>query len=113
MQSGSAISKGAAVWGVKTVKHAPGSPEAIAQGCKCSPMLNRSGQGLPGDYAPRHSVEEDCPLHGLGFLRQALTGITVVECGLIVALIAIAAVTLIATFGLQLSTIFHAVITKF
>lgn len=42
---------------------APGSKEAIAKGCKCSPADNHNGKGWlgePGVYTTRL----DCPLHG-------------------------------------------------
>ena len=43
--------------------HDPGSREAIAHGCTCSPTLNRHGHGtLHGQ--PRFYVNRTCPVHG-------------------------------------------------
>lgn len=43
-------------------EYPPGSPEAIAQGCICSPTLNRHGQGtLHGQ--PRFYYDRKCPVH--------------------------------------------------
>jgi hypothetical protein len=45
------------------LEHPPGSPEAAAQGCTCSPILNRHGRGtLHGD--PPFYVSKQCPIHG-------------------------------------------------
>lgn len=38
---------------------APGSPEALAQGCRCPVMDNRRGRGVEG----RWWIAGDCPLH--------------------------------------------------
>lgn len=54
-------------------EHDPGSPEAIAQGCTCSPVLNNDGAGTIGpDGRPRFVCDQECPLHGLAVLKQAL-----------------------------------------
>jgi hypothetical protein len=42
--------------------HPPGSPEAIAQGCTCSPVLNRHGRGTLHGEPPFYRAK-DCPLH--------------------------------------------------
>jgi hypothetical protein len=48
--------------GIDPVKHAPGSAEAIAQGCTCSTTLNRHGKGtLHGQ--PRFYYDRNCPVH--------------------------------------------------
>ena len=53
--------------------HDPGSPEAIAEGCTCSPVLNNDGAGNIGpDGKPRFVCDQACPLHGLVVLKQAL-----------------------------------------
>lgn len=55
------------------IEHDPGSPEAIALGCTCSPILNNDGAGNIGpDGRPRFVCDQNCPLHGLAVLRQAL-----------------------------------------
>lgn len=44
---------------------APGSPEAVAQGCTCPVMDNGHGRGLFGDGERFGWVMSwDCPLHG-------------------------------------------------
>ena len=46
------------------IEHPPGSPEATAHGCTCSPVLNRHGRGtLHGD--PPFYVSKECPMHGV------------------------------------------------
>lgn len=46
---------------------APGSPEAVAQGCTCPVMDNGHGRGLFGDGQRFGWVMSwDCPLHGRG-----------------------------------------------
>jgi hypothetical protein len=48
----------------------PGSPEAIAQGCLCSPTLNRHGQGtLHGE--PRFYYHQKCPVHRADVEKRA------------------------------------------
>jgi len=44
------------------VKPAPGSSEAIAEGCTCSPTLNRHGQGTFHGQ-PRFYYHARCPIH--------------------------------------------------
>lgn len=47
---------------------APGSPEAIAQGCTCPVLDNGHGKGYLGD-GERFGwiISEDCPVHGSKF----------------------------------------------
>jgi hypothetical protein len=55
------------------LEHDPGSPNAIAEGCTCSPVLNNDGAGNVGpDGRPRFVCDQACPLHGFSALRQAL-----------------------------------------
>lgn len=55
------------------LEHDPGSPEAAAEGCTCSPELNNRGAGTIGpDGRPRFVCDRECPLHGLAMLQQAL-----------------------------------------
>jgi hypothetical protein len=55
---------------VETKVPNPGSPEAIAQGCKCPVVQNNFGRGIEGiwsvDGDPYFAFELDCPLHGSG-----------------------------------------------
>jgi hypothetical protein len=45
------------------LEYPPGSVAAVAQGCTCSPVLNRRGRGtLHGD--PPFYVSKECPIHG-------------------------------------------------
>jgi hypothetical protein len=46
---------------------APGSPEAIARGCTCSPQLNDHGRGRFDERHQKmiHFPKNDCPMHGL------------------------------------------------
>lgn len=41
----------------------PGSPEAVAQGCKCAVMDNHCGRGYRGQSGV-FVVTASCPLHG-------------------------------------------------
>ena len=44
------------------IEHRPGSNEAAAHGCTCSPVLNRHGRGtLHGD--PPLYLSKECPIH--------------------------------------------------
>lgn len=43
---------------------APGSPEAIAAGCTCSPIDNNDGRGGRYDGMLCYWVRDDCPIHG-------------------------------------------------
>ena len=50
-------------------EHPPGSPEAVAKGCTCSPVLNRHGRGtLHGE--PPFYFAKDCPLHAVEAAAQ-------------------------------------------
>lgn len=42
----------------------PGSPEALAAGCKCPRMDNHDGRGIPSEDGPLFWINEACPLHG-------------------------------------------------
>jgi hypothetical protein len=54
-------------------EYLPGSREAIAQGCICSPTLNRHGQGtLHGE--PRFYYHRKCPIHRADAEKRALEG---------------------------------------
>jgi hypothetical protein len=45
---------------------APGSDEAIRQGCLCPVMDNHHGRGFPiGKYETSFYIVERCPLHGV------------------------------------------------
>jgi hypothetical protein len=46
----------------------PGSPEARAQGCLCSPGANHDGAGIrnPDTGEIYWLVDVECPLHGYG-----------------------------------------------
>lgn len=46
----------------ETPSPAPGSADAIEQGCTCPVLDNRYGDGWLG--ADRHVIAFDCPLHG-------------------------------------------------
>jgi hypothetical protein len=49
----------------------PGSLDALARGCKCSPKRNRAGFGVDTGAAGRvYFFEVDCPLHGDGDWRE-------------------------------------------
>ena len=55
------------------IEHDPGSPTAVAAGCTCSQALNKDGAGTIGtDGRPRFVCDQDCPLHGLAVLKQAI-----------------------------------------
>ena len=55
---------------MSTLKYPPGSSEAEAQGCICSPTLNRHGKGtLHGQ--PRFYVHPKCPVHQVEAEQQA------------------------------------------
>jgi hypothetical protein len=47
-----------------TYNHKPGSPQAVADGCKCPVLDNHHGKGVPYPSGPAWYVNEDCPLHG-------------------------------------------------
>jgi hypothetical protein len=54
-------------------QHPPGSPEAIAQGCTCSPEKNLAGAGRIRPGGEQMFVARiDCPLHGVEELKRAL-----------------------------------------
>ena len=57
---------------MSTPEHPPGSLEAVAQGCTCSPALNHNGEGIPGPSGPYYEAELHCPLHGLKVAKRAL-----------------------------------------
>lgn len=44
----------------------PGSPEARANGCRCSQSTNRDGDGAYTSYGGDvvYAIEKKCPLHG-------------------------------------------------
>lgn len=49
----------------KTTKPpSPGSPEAVALGCKCPVLDNARGAGIMG-LGQMYLMRADCPLHGL------------------------------------------------
>lgn len=54
-----------------TAKPTPGSPEAIAHGCRCPIIDNGRGRGFgpPPPAGPWFVMVEDCPLHGVEVLR--------------------------------------------
>jgi hypothetical protein len=43
-------------------KYEPGSREAVARGCTCSPTLNRHGEGTFHGQ-PRFYYDRKCPIH--------------------------------------------------
>jgi hypothetical protein len=53
-------------------KHPPGSLEAIAQGCTCSPVVNHEGQGSPGPRGRYYECDWKCPLHGLDVAKKVI-----------------------------------------
>src|ERR1051326_3433786 len=55
---------------MSTLKDPPGSSKAVAQGCICSPTLNKHGQGtLHG--RPRFYFHPRCPIHRTEAEQQA------------------------------------------
>jgi hypothetical protein len=42
----------------------PGSLDAVAHGCSCSPTRNNYGRGEPGPDGPVFYCDTNCPLHG-------------------------------------------------
>jgi hypothetical protein len=55
---------------MSTLKDPPGSSKAVAQGCICSPTLNRHGKAtLHGQ--PRFYVHSRCPVHQVEAEQQA------------------------------------------
>jgi hypothetical protein len=54
-------------------EHQPGSPEAVAQGCTCSPALNHNGDGAPGPGGrPIFHCDLGCPIQGIEIARHAI-----------------------------------------
>ena len=48
-----------------TAEHTPGSPEALAEGCTCDPLINAAGRGaLTSSGQIAFMPANDCPLHG-------------------------------------------------
>jgi hypothetical protein len=47
---------------MEPLKSQPGSPDAVAQGCTCSPTLNRHGKGTFHGQ-PRFYYARKCPVH--------------------------------------------------
>jgi|SRR5690242_1311148 len=45
-------------------EHRPGSPEAVAQGCTCSPALNHNGEGIPVRAAD--TIKPNCNARCMG-----------------------------------------------
>jgi hypothetical protein len=41
----------------------PGSPEAVALGCRCPEIDNAHGRGMPYPHGPRFWIQADCNLH--------------------------------------------------
>jgi hypothetical protein len=70
-----ADSRGAVVVNPKEPEHTPGSPEAIAKGCTCDPVINSGGRGT---LSPSGQVafmpNNDCPLHGIAIVKRLLRG---------------------------------------
>ncbi len=55
---------------MKSKRSNPGSPRAIANGCKCPILDNANGKGYMGGFAdkdggPVFVMMENCPLHGM------------------------------------------------
>ncbi len=42
----------------------PGSANALLKGCRCSPVANNYGQGVPIAHGRVWEKAQDCPLHG-------------------------------------------------
>jgi hypothetical protein len=43
----------------------PGTPEAIARGCRCTPATNPDGSPLLDNKGrPLYRIEKTCPVHG-------------------------------------------------
>ena len=47
---------------MSTLKYPPGSSKAVAQGCICSPTLNRHGHGTFHGH-PQFYYHPKCPIH--------------------------------------------------
>jgi hypothetical protein len=57
----------------KEPEHTPGSPEAIAEGCTCDPVINSHGRGtLSSSGQVAFMPNNDCPLHGLAVVKRLL-----------------------------------------
>jgi hypothetical protein len=54
-------------------EHTPGSPEAIAKGCTCDPVINSGGRGtLSASGQVAFIPDNSCPLHGLALVKRLL-----------------------------------------
>lgn len=54
-------------------EHEPGSLEARARDCTCSPALNRNGAGVPGPNGrPLYECDKACPIHGIDVALRAV-----------------------------------------
>jgi hypothetical protein len=49
--------------------HAPGSLEAVAEGCTCQLDIHGDSKGLPTALGRRHVSDPACPVHGLDFFQ--------------------------------------------
>jgi hypothetical protein len=57
----------------REAEHTPGSPEAIAEGCTCDPVLNSDGRGTLSESGQvAFMPNNDCPLHGLAVVKRLL-----------------------------------------
>ena len=56
---------------MERLKLEPGSPQAVAQGCTCSPTLNRHGQGTFHGQ-PRFYYDRKCPIHRVEAEKRTL-----------------------------------------
>jgi hypothetical protein len=55
----------------KEPEHTPGSPEAIAEGCTCDPVINSNGRGTVSASGQVAFIpNDDCPLHGLAVVKE-------------------------------------------
>jgi hypothetical protein len=61
---------------MSTPEHPPGSPEAVAQGCTCSPALNHNGEGIPGPRDRYYQAELQCRCMGWRWRRRRLRPVT-------------------------------------
>jgi hypothetical protein len=54
-------------------EHEPGGAAAVAEGCTCSPALNRWGAGSTrANGRSRYVCEKACPLHGFDAMLRAI-----------------------------------------
>lgn len=50
----------------------PGTPDALQKGCTCDPFHNRFGAGHHEDGKAVYFPNQDCPLHGVEAVEEAM-----------------------------------------